>query len=134
MAPRSGDAIEAAAKSMGFPVAVRVRYSANSPDLSAEVLSLKQKNPDVVLFVSYTSDAILYMKTLHSLNWMPQMIIGDSAGFSDPSFVTSVGSLAQGVLNRSAWSLGKPGSLTAKVNALYKAKTGSGMWRMRAAG
>lgn len=119
-----GDAIEAAAKRMGFPVAIRVRYSANSPDLSAEVLSLKQKNPDVVLFVSYTSDAILYLKTLHSLNWMPQMIIGDSAGFSDPSFVTAVGPLAQGVLNRSAWSLGKPDSLTAKVSALYKAKTG----------
>ena len=122
-----GDAIEAAAKTAGFPVAIRVRYSANSPDVSAEVLSLKAKNPDVVLFVSYTSDAILYMKTLHSLNWLPQMIIGDSAGFSDPSFVSSVGPLAQGVLNRSAWSLGKPDSLTAKVNALYKTKTGRDM-------
>ena len=81
-------------------MAIRLRYSANSPDVSAEVLSLKAKNPDVVLFVSYTSDAILYMKTLHSLNWLPQMIIGDSAGFSDPSFVSSVGPLAQGVLNR----------------------------------
>ena len=67
------------------------------------------------------------MKTLHSLNWLPQMIIGDSAGFSDPSFVSSVGPLAQGVLNRSAWSLGKPDGLTAKVNALYKAKTGRDM-------
>lgn len=122
-----GDAIETAAKAAGFPVSIRVRYSANTPDVSAEVLSLRAKNPDVVLFVSYTSDAILYMKTLHSLNWLPQMIIGDSAGFSDPSFVSSVGPLAQGVLNRSAWSLGKPGSLTGKVNALYKAKTGRDM-------
>jgi branched-chain amino acid transport system substrate-binding protein len=122
-----GDAIEAAAKSSGIPVATRVRYSANSPDMSSEVLTLKNADPSVVLFVSYTSDAILYMKTMKSLNWLPTMIIGDSAGFSDPSFVASVGDLAQGVLNRSAWALGKPGSVTQKLNALYKAKTGRDM-------
>ncbi len=122
-----GDAIEAAAKSSGIPVATRVRYSANSPDMSSEVLTLKSADPSVVLFVSYTSDAILFMKTMKSLNWLPPMIIGDSAGFSDPSFVTSVGDLAQGVLNRSAWSPGKPGSVTEKINALFKAKTGRDM-------
>ncbi|HEY6430959.1 MAG TPA: ABC transporter substrate-binding protein [Acetobacteraceae bacterium] len=122
-----GDAIEAAAKSAGIPVATRVRYSANSPDMSSEVLTLKNADPAVVLFVSYTSDAILYMKTMKSLNWLPPMIIGDSAGFSDPSFVNSVGDLAQGVLNRSAWSPGKAGGVTQKINALFKAKTGRDM-------
>ena len=27
-------------------------------------------------------------------------------------------------MNRSAWAIGKPGSLTAKINEMYKAKTG----------
>src|SRR5260370_14352538 len=30
-------------------------------------------------------------------------------------------------MNRSAWDIGKPGSVTAKVNELYKAKTGRDM-------
>jgi branched-chain amino acid transport system substrate-binding protein len=122
-----GDAIEAAAKQFGIPVATRIRYAANSPDMSSEVLTLKSADPSVALFVSYTSDAILYMKTMKSLAWLPPMIIGDSAGFSDPSFVVSVGDLAQGALNRSAWAPGKPGSLTHKINALFRAKTGRDM-------
>ena len=34
------------------------------------------------------------------------------------------GPIAQGAMNRSAWDIGKPGSVTAKINALFKAKTG----------
>ena len=52
------------------------------------------------------------------------MIIGDDAGFADPSFLPAVGDIAQGVMNRSAWAVGKPGSVTAVINDLFKAKTG----------
>jgi len=52
------------------------------------------------------------------------MIIGDDSGFSDPSFVPSVGALAQGLMNRSAWDSGAPGSNAYKINAMFKAKTG----------
>jgi branched-chain amino acid transport system substrate-binding protein len=52
------------------------------------------------------------------------MVIGDDSGFSDPSFVPAVADVAQGVMNRSAWAVGKPGSPTAKINEMYKAKTG----------
>jgi branched-chain amino acid transport system substrate-binding protein len=53
-----GDAIEAEAKKSGFPLAIRIPYSANGADVTAQVLQLKQKNPSVALFVSYASDAI----------------------------------------------------------------------------
>jgi branched-chain amino acid transport system substrate-binding protein len=89
------------------------------------VLQLKQANPSVALFVSYASDAILFLRTMKSLDYLPPMIIGDSAGFSDPSFLPAVGTISQGLVNRSVWSLGPPGSLSAGVNALYKAKTGN---------
>jgi branched-chain amino acid transport system substrate-binding protein len=118
------DQIEAEAKKNGIPVATRIPYSASSTDVSAQVLQLKQANPDVVIFVSYTADAILYMKTMKSLDYKPQMVIGDDTGFSDPSFIPAVSDIAQGVMNRSAWAIGKPGSTTDKINAMYKAKTG----------
>jgi branched-chain amino acid transport system substrate-binding protein len=119
-----GDAVEAAAKKAGLTVANRIPYSASTTDVSAQVLQLKDKNPDVVIFISYTSDSILYMKTMKNLDYRPSMVLGDDSGFSDPSFIPAVFEVAQGVMNRSAWDIGKPGSATAKINDMYKAKTG----------
>src|SRR5215831_8079087 len=118
------DSIEAAAKKNNIPVAIRIPYSASSTDVSAQVLQLKEKQPDVVIFISYTSDSILYMKTMKNLDYLPPMVIGDDTGFSDPSFIPAVADIAQGAMNRSAWDIGKAGSTTYKINEMYKAKTG----------
>jgi branched-chain amino acid transport system substrate-binding protein len=118
------DAIDEAAKKAGITVALRVPYSANATDVGPQVLQLKDKNPDVIIFISYTSDSILYMKTMRNLDYLPPMVIGDDSGFSDPSFVPAVSDIAQGAMNRSSWDAGKPGSTTFKINELYKAKTG----------
>src|SRR5215813_5473531 len=115
------------AKAKGFNVVAQIPYSANATDVTAQVLQLKDKKPDAVIFVSYTADAILYMKTFKNLDYMPAMVIGDDSGFSDPTFVPSVGGIAQGVMNRSAWDVGAPGSVTAKINDMFKAKTGNQM-------
>ncbi|HUC63519.1 MAG TPA: ABC transporter substrate-binding protein [Alphaproteobacteria bacterium] len=119
-----GDTIVAAAKKGGIDVVAHIAYNANGTDVSPQVLELKQKKPDVVIFVSYTADAILYMKTMKTLDYLPPMVIGDDTGFSDPAFIPAVGSIAQGVMNRSAWVVGKPGSTTYAINELYKKKTG----------
>jgi len=119
-----GDAVEAAAKKAGLTVSNRIPYSASTTDVSAQVLQLKDKQPDVVIFISYTADAILYMKTMKNLDYMPPMVLGDDSGFSDPSFIPAVNEIAQGAMNRSAWDIGKPGSVTSKINDMYKAKTG----------
>ena len=118
------DTVEAAAGKNSIPVAARIPYSANAADVSAQVLTLKDKQPEVVIFISYTSDSILYLKTMRALDYLPPMIIGDDTGFSDPSFIPAVGDIAQGALNRSAWDIGKPNSTTWHINELYKAKTG----------
>jgi branched-chain amino acid transport system substrate-binding protein len=113
-----------AAKQHGFNVVAQIPYSAKSTDVSAQVLQLKEKQPDVVIFISYTADSILYMKTMRNLDYHPAMIIGDDSGFSDPSFIPAVADIAQGVMDRSAWDIGKPGSVTYAINELYKKKTG----------
>jgi branched-chain amino acid transport system substrate-binding protein len=118
------DSIEAAAKTSNMPVAIRIPYSASSTDVSAQVLQLKEKQPDVTIFISYTSDSILYIKGMKNLDYLPPMVIGDDTGFSDPSFIPAVADIAQGAMNRSAWDIGKPGTPTSKINDMYKAKTG----------
>jgi branched-chain amino acid transport system substrate-binding protein len=115
------------AKAKGIPVVAQIPYSANATDVTAQVLQLKAKNPDVVIFVSYTADAILYMKTFKNLDYRPAMVIGDDSGFSDPTFIPSVGAISQGVMNRSTWAVGAPDSVTYKINQMFKAKTGHEM-------
>jgi branched-chain amino acid transport system substrate-binding protein len=117
------DAIKAA----GLNVVAMINYSANSTDVSRQVLQLRDKKRDVVIFISHAADAILYMKTMKTLDYKPPIEIADYSGFSDPAFVTSVGNLAQGVVDRSAWSMGPPGSPTAIINDLYKAKSGQNL-------
>ncbi len=118
------DSIVEAAKRTSIEIAARIPYNANSSDVAGQVLALKEKQPDAVIFISYTPDTILYLKTLRNLDYLPPMIIGDDAGFSDPSFIPTVGEIAQGVMNRSAWDVGKPGSNSYKINEMFKTKYG----------
>ena len=113
-----------AAKAADIKVAAQIAYNANSSDVSAQVLQLKTLQPDAVIFISYTADAILYFKTMRNLDYLPPIIIGDDAGFSDPTFIPNVGDLAQGAINRSAFDIGKPGSNSFIINQMFKAKYG----------
>jgi branched-chain amino acid transport system substrate-binding protein len=113
-----------AAKQYGFNIGLEIPYSANTTDVQSQVLQLKDKKPDVVVFVSYTSDAILYVKTMKALDYKPPVLIGDNSGFSDAAFLANVGGMAQGAINRSAWDIGKPGSVTYLINEMYKKKRG----------
>jgi branched-chain amino acid transport system substrate-binding protein len=119
----AGSILEAA-KDAHITVAAQIPYNANSSDVSAQVIQLKTAQPDVVIFISYTADTILYFRTMKNLDYLPPIIIGDDAGFSDPTFVPNVGDLAQGAINRSAFDIGKPGSNSYIINQLFKAKYG----------
>jgi branched-chain amino acid transport system substrate-binding protein len=122
-----GNSIEAVIKASPIKLAVRIPYNANGADVSAQVLQLKGANPTLVIFISYASDAILFMRTMKSLDYLPPMILSDDAGFADPAFIPAVGTISQGVMSRSAWNLGPPGSLSARINEVFKAKTGRDM-------
>ena len=116
--------IQEAAKAANIAVAAQIPYNANSSDVSAQVIQLKSLQPDAVIFISYTADTILYFKTMKNLDYLPPIIIGDDAGFSDPTFIPNAGDLAQGAINRSAFDIGKPGSNIYIVNQMFKAKYG----------
>src|SRR6476660_877572 len=111
-------------KDNGLSIAQDIAYSANTTDVQSQVLQLKDKKPDVVIMISYTSDAILYAKTMQALDYKPPMMIADNAGFSDPSTLKAVGKQIQGIFNRSSLSIGAPGTPTYLINELYKKKSG----------
>ncbi len=114
-------------KANGENAPIDIAYAPNATDVQAQVLQLKEKKPDVVIMISYTSDAILFAKTMQSLDYKPAMLIADDAGYSDPSFIKAVGKISQGAFNRSSWSVGPAGSPTALIADMYKKKSGDEM-------
>ena len=121
------EVIRRTAEAGGINIALQIPYAANSADVSAQVLQLKEAQPDVAIFISYTSDAILYARTMRAQGYRPPILIGDNSGFSDDNFVQTAGDIAQGIINRSAFDPSRAGSNSFKINALYKAKTGREM-------
>ncbi len=114
-------------KEQGQNAPIDIAYAANATDVQSQVLQLKEKKPDVVIMITYTSDAILFAKTMQALDYKPPMLLADDAGYSDPSFIKAVGKLSVGAFNRSSWSVGPPGSPTALIAEMYKKKSGDEM-------
>jgi branched-chain amino acid transport system substrate-binding protein len=112
-----------AAQAAGFAVDT-IGYSPDGIDVSAAVTALRDKQPDAAIFGCDAADASLFIKTMKTLDYKPPILIGDDAGFSVPGFVAADGNLAQGLIDRSVWSVGDADSPSAIVNGLYKAKTG----------
>ncbi len=81
----------------GIELVATVDYTSNATDLSAQVLALKQADPDAVLADSYIGDATLFIQTLKEQQYTPNMIVAKANGFTDPSFITNLGEMANGV-------------------------------------
>ncbi len=62
---------ERLAEEFGFEVVENIIYPSNSTNLTAEVLKIKNADPDVLIMASYASDAILFMKTIKEQNYLP---------------------------------------------------------------
>ena len=109
----------------GIKVAADIKYRANSPSLSAEAERLKSANADVVMPSSYTSDAILLMRSTNEIGYHP-VIMAQAAGFQEQAFLTAAGPLAEGVMSRSSFAGDAVKSRPAivPVEAMFHAKAG----------
>ncbi len=110
----------------GIKVLADIKYRANSPSLTSEVQQLKAANAQVLMPSSYTTDAILLMKTMAELGYKPSAIVAQDAGFSEQALFNAIGPQGEGAITRSTFSLDlaakKPS--VSKVNELFKARSG----------
>jgi branched-chain amino acid transport system substrate-binding protein len=117
------------AQEYGYEVVVEVTYPANTSDVTSEVQRLKAANPDILVQASYTSDAILFMRTYKQLDYAPQAILAQNAGFVDPEYPKTLGKDGDYVITRAGWSADssekKP--IAKAVAELYRSKTGRAM-------
>ena len=117
-------ALRDAARAAGLNTVAEIGYAPDGIDLSAPVKELRDKNPDVAIFISDAADASLFVRTMKTFEYKPSILIGDDEGFSDPGFVNADGNLAQGLIDRSVSNASVPDGPGGIVNGLYKAKTG----------
>jgi branched-chain amino acid transport system substrate-binding protein len=119
--------IQQFAKEYGYDLKKSMLYAKESPDLSSEVRSLKASRANVMLFASYTSDAILMMKTMKAQKAQPKILWGQDAGFEVPEFRATLGDSVLGILTRTVFlpQVVQVKEVAGQVNALYKAKTGN---------
>ena len=110
----------------GYKIAADIKYRANSPSLSSEVQQLKTSNADVLMPSSYTTDAILLIKTMGELGYKPKAILAQAAGFAEKALYDAVGDKLEGVISRGSFSLDLAAKrpVITKINELYKARSG----------
>jgi branched-chain amino acid transport system substrate-binding protein len=119
--------IQQFAQEYGYDLRKSMLYAKEAPDLSSEVRSLKASRADVMLFASYTSDAILMIKTMKAQKAQPKVLWGQDAGFEVPEFRATLGDSVVGILTRTVFlpQVVQVKKVAGQVNALYKAKTGN---------
>lgn len=123
----AGDVWKQKAGGYGFSIVADIPYSAQSVDLSSEVLNLKKAAPDVIFLASYTQDAVLLTKTMHDLNLNAKLVVGINGGHIVPSYIEALGPLAEYVAAEARWSPDIDKELARKVNASYREKYGNNM-------
>lgn len=114
------------ASERGYKIVADIKYRANSPSLTAEVQQLKAANADVLMPSSYTTDAILLVKTMAELGYKPKNIMAQDAGFSEKALYDAVGDKLEGAISRGSFSLdlAEKRPMVGLINEMFKAKSG----------
>jgi branched-chain amino acid transport system substrate-binding protein len=111
----------------GLQIVMKEPYPANSSDLTPVVLKAKKLQPDVIMMVSYVSDASLLTKTFAEQQVKPLAFIGTSGGFADPTYYDLAGDACENYFDISTWEpdVNRPSSQD--VNKKFKSKYGYAM-------
>lgn len=111
----------------GLQIVMKEPYPANSSDLTPVVLKAKQLNPDIIMMVSYVSDAALLTKTFAEQKVTPKAFIGTSGGFADPTYYNLAGEACENFFDISTWEpdVNRPNSQD--INKKFKEKYGYAM-------
>ena len=124
-----GELFNTMSREAGLEVVLDLVFAPNSPELNSEVMRISRANADVVMHFAFVSDAILLMRTYKDQGYMPKMFIANGGGFTDSSFVATLGADADYICNRSVYSLdiGEQRPIVTQINDIYRERYGFNM-------
>lgn len=114
------------AEQYGYEVVEDISYSSSATNVSSEVLRLKTANPDVIFMASYSSDAILYLKTFKEQNYAPKVLLGQRGGFVQTDFLDTMAGDTEYIYTTAGWSTDLTNPATSQLVELYKEYTPDG--------
>ncbi len=88
----------------GMKIVAKIEYQGGQPDMSSEVLALKNANADAVIAESYINDATLLMRTLQEQNYQPPILVAKANGYTDPTFLQNNKGISNGVASVVEWN------------------------------
>lgn len=99
-------------------------YTPPVASLLAELNRIRKSDVQAVFGHQFLSDAVQVIQDLKALNWFPDGLIVQNAGYTIPAFLETVGEDGNYIISRVAWALGlgrvKP--IVTEVNELYRSK------------
>ncbi len=90
---------------MPFPIAESIAYDPKAQDLSVEVTKLRSINPDLVMVITRSGDAIKLVRDMVRQRFEPKAIISPgSPGLYDEEFYSALGPLADYAMFNLPWA------------------------------
>lgn len=114
-------------KARGLKLVADIPFDSRAASVNIEVARIKAANPDIFLQIGYAPDAILFTKTMKTINYSPPVWFG-MAGYLSNKYISSVGKAAADGVLISGWfspDFHKP--VTEAVAKIFKAHYGQQM-------
>ncbi|MFH1500764.1 MAG: ABC transporter substrate-binding protein [archaeon] len=105
-------------ENLGGKVVEVEEFEMTATDLRTQLTKIKQKDPDMIYFLSYTDAGINGLKQIKELGINVPVLGGDA--WNDPKLATDSGSAAEGIMWAEVYT-----PLTSSFKADLKARTGS---------
>jgi branched-chain amino acid transport system substrate-binding protein len=120
---RSGsNGFKAALQSAGVQITTEQTFSADQPNVSAQLEEIATSQPDA-LFVTAPSSAAASILTQARRQGLKMPIIGSNA-FNSDAVLRSAGNAAEGLIVGSAWSVNNPAARNQQFVQSYRARYG----------
>ena len=104
----------------GYQIVEEIAYPSASQDVTTYINKVKASRPDAFIVTSFPNDSILIGRAMEQLSVKVPLVIGVSAGYALPSFVSNLGPIANNWFIVGGWNPDIPGAR--ELADKYKAK------------
>ena len=94
----------------GYQIVEEIAYPSSTQDVTTYINKVKAARPDAFIVTSFPNDSVLVGRAMEQLSVKVPLVIGVSAGFALPSFVSNLGPIADKWFIVGGWNPDIPGA------------------------